>query len=168
MQAKEECLAAQRMLLKLARCLGADTGWLQPICIESPEGGKINIYLHSTGDACPDAMRRYEALSCGIHAAVYIPERGTLLPSLGLLNTIRRPKTYARLDRKSAILFTYGRDVFREGVLELRTPPSGCPNIVVVLDEHGEPIGWGRLRRTRSNPIIENLLDVGWYLRSGV
>ncbi|NPA04605.1 MAG: hypothetical protein GXO09_00730 [Crenarchaeota archaeon] len=169
MQAEKDCIEALRLLAGLSKCIGANTSWARIRCVKGRKG--INLYLHTISQETLEILKEADILSYGVHIAVYTRGRRgrhILLPSLGLLNYIRTPRTYVRVNRKAAILFTYGRDILPEGIIELRKPPRECPNILPVLDEYGEPIGWGRLNLSQGKPIIENLLDVGWYLRSGV
>ncbi len=114
---------------------------------------------------------RAEIFTAGIHIARI--KRGKITPLLGLLAIIRLaekippPTGYAVVNEKAEKLFLYGKDVFQENILKLSQP--GCnKNYVIVLNEHNDALGWGRIRKQQNTIYIQNIIDVGWYLRSGV
>ncbi len=84
-----------------------------------------------------------------------------------LAEEVEEIRVYVR--ERSAVLFTYGRDVLPEGVVEVLGPE--VPRLVAVMfrDELGEHcVGVGRLRFTRDGrPMVDNVIDRGWYLRRG-
>jgi 60S ribosome subunit biogenesis protein NIP7 len=73
-------------------------------------------------------------------------------------------KGYVVVNRRSERVFLYGRDVLPEGIVEIK--PSNCGGMLVVLSEDREPLGWGRVVKRRR--IVKNIIDLGWYLRSGI
>ncbi|HID41170.1 MAG TPA: hypothetical protein EYP33_03330, partial [Pyrodictium sp.] len=77
---------------------------------------------------------------------------------------------YVVVKARGEKLFLYGRDVLPESIATYRPMPKGrCRRYpVLVVNERIEPLGWGRPRRGRDSIYIENILDAGWYLRSGV
>jgi 60S ribosome subunit biogenesis protein NIP7 len=107
--------------------------------------------------------------TAGIHVARYC--RGRLVPLLGLLHLLRGRLNshYLVVNEVAEKLFLYGRDVFQESVVRVAVNHdclrSGVP--LVVVNIYGDPLGYARPSR-RGRIIFENLLDVGWYLRSGV
>ena len=107
----------------------------------------------------------------GIHVARLRGEK--LVPLLGLAaiirleNKIPPPRGYVVINTRAEKLFLYGRDVFGENVAETKT--SKCKeNYVLVLSQLHDPLGWGRLLRRQNTIYIQNIIDAGWYLRSGV
>ncbi|WP_457620076.1 PUA domain-containing protein [Methanopyrus sp.] len=70
---------------------------------------------------------------------------------------------------QAAVLFTYGRDVLPESIVEIRGPKE--PRLVAVMyrDDLGEHcVGVGRLRFSEDGrPMVDNVIDRGWYLRRG-
>ncbi len=98
-----------------------------------------------------------------------------LLPTLGLLSLAERAgvaprRHYVVADEHAANLFTYGRDLFEKSLQKVMIDESctrrGIP--LVVADPKGGLLGYGAPRRKAGRLLIHNLLDVGWYLRSGV
>ncbi|MCQ6254275.1 NIP7 N-terminal domain-related protein [Methanocaldococcus sp.] len=65
---------------------------------------------------------------------------------------------YAVVNKKGETLFLYGRDIFKESIIEVKG--SGR---IVVFNENKEVLGIGFLE----NNIIKNIKDKGWYLREG-
>ncbi len=108
--------------------------------------------------------------TAGVHIAV---ARGRVLqPSLGLLSLLSRedmqPGThYAMITWRGAVFFLYGRDVLPGSIVRVSIK-QGCRLPLIVLDPDGLPLGYGRPRRRNGELIILNVLDAGWYLRSGV
>ncbi len=84
-----------------------------------------------------------------------------------LAEEVEEIRVYVR--EKSAILFTYGRDVLPQGVVEVLGPEE--PRLVAVmfrneLGEHCVGVGWLRFTRD-GRPMVDNVIDRGWYLRRG-
>lgn len=115
-------------------------------------------------------MRPENTIAIGLQVAVIVDDK-RLLPSLGLLSLIRRygsvENHYAVISEQAARLYTYGRDVFRESVIELKQNTRCSNEPIIVLNPRREPLGFGRLQQ-RGRVLIRNLIDVGWYLRSGL
>jgi len=94
---------------------------------------------------------------------------GKFFPSFNLLNMITQKKGNSIIvDKKTAWLFVCGRDVFKKGI----TKVSGSPrkgDYVLVLNTYNECLGFGRLlsdlEGKRENVVLENLLDIGDFLR---
>ncbi|KSW11681.1 hypothetical protein CF15_02355 [Pyrodictium occultum] len=184
MQAGEDWVAcsprARGELEKLLSCLGVprsleDLG-LGLLC-RRRDNGVEDIYALSRPLAAalaglPDAARGALA-SVGVHVARL--RQGRLIPLLGLCSLLARHRLrpsrgLAVVGEKGEKLFLYGRDVLPESILRY-TPMPGveCSRYpVLVANARMEPLGWGRSRRRRDRIYIENIVDAGWYLRSGV
>ena len=72
------------------------------------------------------------------------------------------------LDEKAEKKYLYGRDV----LLHINHPPArripGEPGFVIVLNGKREVLGWGSIPDvTRGKIKLQNIIDVGWYLRRG-
>ena len=104
--------------------------------------------------------------TAGIHVARLC--RGRLHPLLGLLAVIDGVRDhYAVVDEEAEKLFLYGRDVFRERVVELKVAERCGSQPLIVVNRFGDPLGFAAYR-PQGRVILANLLDAGWYLRSGV
>ncbi len=93
-------------------------------------------------------------------AGLYIGEikRKKFIPSLELAYILKKyAKNLIYVNEKSEQLFLYGRDVFREGIIEIRGESGRC----IVLNKFGDVLGIGEFR----NNIVKNLADRGLYLR---
>ncbi|MCE4606909.1 MAG: hypothetical protein F7B59_06235 [Desulfurococcales archaeon] len=105
--------------------------------------------------------------SVGLHVAT-IKKRG-VTPSLDLAKYVTRKckssdYRHAMVSPKGEQAFLYGRDVFKNNIIE--TPED--EGLLIVLNTRKEPLGWGYLKREDGKELlIENIKDVGWYVRSG-
>jgi len=175
-----ECREATGEIDKLLECLGVnkrleDLG-LQVICRQGP-GDVLDVYAMASPVAeavlsLPRGLRS-SITSVGIHVAR--ARRGRLTPFLGMCSVIARYRLrprqgYVVVKPQGERLFLYGRDVLPESIVSYRPmPPGRCGTYpVLVLNEWMEPLGWGRPRRRHDRIYIENIIDAGWYLRSGV
>jgi 60S ribosome subunit biogenesis protein NIP7 len=127
-------------------------------------------HIHASVNRLPPLSE--EPYTHGVQVAI-IRRDGGLLPTLGLLSLAHREglaprRHYAVVSWRAATLFLYGRDVLQTSLLELQESRScrGLP--LVVLTPAGEPLGYGRPTRRNGELLIRNILDAGWYLRSGV
>jgi ribosome biogenesis protein Nip4 len=72
------------------------------------------------------------------------------------------------VDRKSEWLFVCGRDIFKEGIVNV-TGLGKKGDYTIVLNQNHECLGFGRimcdLEKAKDGVVIENLLDVGDFLR---
>ncbi len=96
-------------------------------------------------------------------------KKGVFFPSFNLLNLlVPSAQNKVVLDRKAAWLFICGRDVFRKGVLKT-FGPKGKGTAVLVLNEFGECLGFGRLTggsgEVEDGVAVRNVLDLGDFLR---
>jgi ribosome biogenesis protein Nip4 len=105
--------------------------------------------------------------SAGLYVATIKKEEIT--PSLDLAKQIARKcrlfeYRHAIVSDKGEQVFLYGKDVFKENILEY-SPSEG---FLIVINRNKEPLGWGFLKmRDGKELLIENIKDVGWYVRSG-
>ncbi len=123
-------------------------------------GGEcVEVFLVEPS-ASAEALGRPPFLA-GVHSLRLCGDRTERL--MGLLSALwgRIDRGYIVVDGRAEALFLYGRDVFARSVL--RQSPSRC-GVYAVLNSRGEPLGWAE-RRGR---VYRNLLDAGWYLRSGL
>jgi len=95
--------------------------------------------------------------------------KGKFFPGLELLRMIAEKKANkVVVDKRAEWLFICGRDVFRRGVIEV-VGSSEKGDYVLVLNRRNECLGYGRamhdLRQGKERIVIENVLDIGDYLR---
>ena len=160
----------------ISECLGLSLEELlmdrELICREKKRN--IDVYIARRNLVEELSMIRNKGLTpftIGIHIARLRGEK--LVPLLGLAaiirlgNKIPPPRGYVAINTRAEKLFLYGRDVFGENVAEIKTPKCK-ENYVLVLSQLHDPLGWGRLLRRQNTIYIQNIIDAGWYLRSGV
>ncbi|MCE4615427.1 MAG: hypothetical protein F7B60_07895 [Desulfurococcales archaeon] len=105
--------------------------------------------------------------SAGLYIATI--KKREVTPSLDLAKRIARKCNlgnyrYARVSLKGEQVFLYGRDIFGENIIE----SAKGEGPLIILSREGEPLGWGYLKLAdRKELLIENIKDVGWYVRSG-
>ena len=113
-----------------------------------------------------------------VHAGVYLGVLGSedFTPSLQLGSALVR-KRVARsnmvwINEHASELYTYGRDVFGCSITKRSSGVFKENTWVLVLDELGEFLGWGKLMVSLESmkgpcekPVIKNMLDIGMYLR---
>jgi ribosome biogenesis protein Nip4 len=94
---------------------------------------------------------------------------GKFFPSFNLLNIVAQKKA-SRIDieKKAEWLFICGRDVFEQGITKV-TGSTKKGDYILVLNSYGECLGFGKilrnLDRKRRGPAVENILDIGDFLR---
>jgi len=105
------------------------------------------------------------------YAGAYLGEAkdGGFLPSFNLLNMIAQKKANRiNLEKKAEWLFICGRDVFEQGITKA-TGSTKKGDYVLVLNSYDECLGFGRILRNldekRRGPTVENILDIGDFLR---
>jgi 60S ribosome subunit biogenesis protein NIP7 len=131
----------------------------------------VDVYIASKTleDVLQILKHPVEIITIGVHS---FRVKKKVLPLLGFVSIIRRYglmpiKGYAIVNEKGEKLFLYGRDVFSNNIIELKEP--GCrQGYIMVLNMYKEPLGWGKIRRGHDTIYIQNVIDAGWYLRSGV
>ncbi len=188
MQAREKKLAPcpRKIVIMVARRISCHTtsGIPQSLtlyCLR--RGNHIDVYAvegrleEYIGDIARQENIAGDIVTIGVHIARLVEpdktDRGAkLAPMLGLAQLMRRytgiVKGYAVVNEHAEKLFLYGRDILQESIVELKPPPKTCKNIIVVLNKQLTPLGWGRIARRAERIYIQNLVDAGWYLRSGV
>jgi len=105
-------------------------------------------------------------VSVGVH--VFRKQLDKLLPMLGLLNFIKPRKGYVVVNYEGMKHFLYGKDVLHNNIIEIVEFPADCELPYIVMGPKGEAVGYGRFAVFKGKPLIRNVLDLGWYLRSGV
>lgn len=72
------------------------------------------------------------------------------------------------VDDKAAWLFICGRDIFKQGILQVEDSREKG-SYTLIMNRHGECLGFGRIRRNldkvKSGVAVENVLDIGDFLR---
>lgn len=94
---------------------------------------------------------------------------GRFFPSFNLLNMVAQKKANRiNIGKKAEWLFICGRDVFEQGITKV-TGSTKKGDYILVLNSHDECLGFGKmlrnLDRKRSGPAVENILDIGDFLR---
>jgi ribosome biogenesis protein Nip4 len=107
------------------------------------------------------------------YAGVYLGKlKGNVFfPSFLLLTIMAEGKgNKIVVDKKTAWLFICGRDIFKQGIINLKgTKRKG--DYSLVLNEHDECLGFGKITRnvrkeTEANEVVvKNILDIGDFLR---
>ena len=105
------------------------------------------------------------------YAGTYLGKvkNGKFFPGFNLLNMIAQKKASGIvIEKKAEWLFICGRDVFKQGITKV-TGSMKKGDYTLVLNSYGECLGFGKilrnLGRKRRGPAVENILDVGDYLR---
>jgi ribosome biogenesis protein Nip4 len=93
-------------------------------------------------------------------------------PSLQLLKNIKKFKNSVVVEPKAEQRFLFGKDIQSKEVVwasELLGDET-----VVVCNEAGEPLGYGKaltnssiIKKLGKEIVVKNLDDLGWYLRQG-
>jgi len=96
-------------------------------------------------------------------------KHGEFFPSFNLLNMIAQEKANTiSLGKKAEWLFICGRDVFGQGITKVAGSMKKG-DYTLVLNVYGECLGFGRILRSlegkKKGPAVENVLDVGDFLR---
>ena len=112
-----------------------------------------------------------EKLGCpfavGLHVAS--SRRGRLYPTLALGQLIEHAivSCYLRLPERLVAKLTYGRSLLvNPRGLEHRL--RGCSLVAVLSEVTGRFVAWALVSRQGGKLLIKPVVDVGWYLRSGV
>ncbi len=143
------------------------------ICIDSGKCVELLTVAKSTARLAKNLANKLRGrdvtmFTLGVHTARLCGSR--LQPLLGILHLLpSKPcNHYIVVNEKGERLFTYGRDVFQENVLEAKID-SRCNYLpLLVVNRYGDILGFAKPRHLRGRVIFQNALDVGWYLRSGV
>lgn len=113
------------------------------------------------------------AASDFFHAGTYLGKTKdrTLFPSFPLLALMAKQKANkTTVDAKTEWLFICGRDIFKQGITEIRgSKKKGA--YTLILNQRGECLGFGTIlknpdeKQGKNRPIIKNVTDVGDFLR---
>ena len=105
------------------------------------------------------------------HAGTYLGKAkdGKFFPSFNLLDIIAQKKANKVIvDKKTEWLFICGRDIFKQGITKV-TGSTKKGDHVLILNAYGECLGFGKilhnLDEKRVGPAVENILDIGDFLR---
>jgi len=105
------------------------------------------------------------------HAGLYLGKvkKGVFFPSFNLLNMlVDVAENKVIIDRKAAWLFICGRDLFQAGITRIQGSQRKG-DYTLVLNEYGECLGFGQITRRLSeangNVVVNNVLDIGDFLR---
>jgi len=156
---------------QLLECYGYSrlTARLHPLCRVESQGSSLGYFL-----ARHRVAARHAPYVAGVHVAMLRRGRSRhILPTLGLISLAHRyglrPRHYVVVKQSAAVLFIYGRDVAEDSIVRIQRGGGPCKGLpLVVLDEFWEPIGYGTPAKRADELLIRNVLDAGWYLRSGV
>jgi ribosome biogenesis protein Nip4 len=90
-------------------------------------------------------------------------------PSFNLLGIIaQRNANRICVDKKTEWLFICGRDVFKQGIMKVAGSTKEN-DLTLVLNLQRECLGFGRILgnfdEKRAGPVVENILDLGDFLR---
>lgn len=107
------------------------------------------------------------------YAGVYLGKvKGTIFfPSFTLLAMIaKRKANKVTVDKKTAWLFICGRDIFKQGILNV-TGSKRKGDYALIQNEYNECLGFGKILRNmrdqkeKSKVFVKNILDIGDFLR---
>ncbi len=118
-----------------------------------------------------DASLRKFSTGQFFYAGLYLGKikKGVFFPSFNFLNLLMTTaKNKVVLNQSSGWLFICGRDVFQKGVIKV-WGAKRRGDAVLVINEFGECLGFGRLTRSLSELeegiLVRNVLDLGDFLR---
>jgi 60S ribosome subunit biogenesis protein NIP7 len=140
-----------------------------------PEAVYVELYvLEVPGAAYKDAFDVpqslsgvVESLEAAYSAGFYLGmiKREEFKPGLPLARRLSRlcgPQLRCHVvDSHGEKIFLYGREVWEEHV------KSWGQGLSVVVNEAGEPLGWGVDKAKRGRRVLVPSVDLGWYLRRG-
>ena len=105
------------------------------------------------------------------YAGIYLGKTvgGKLFPGFELLRLLAEKKASSIIvGKKTEWLFICGRDIFKQGIVNI-TGAGQKGDHVLVLNNHGECLGFGRivcdLSKTERGLAVKNILDIGDFLR---
>jgi len=108
------------------------------------------------------------------YAGIYLGKtrHGIFFPSFNLLDMIaeRKESNKIMVDEKTEWLFIVGRDVFRRGILNV-IGSRKKDAYTVVVNKHGECLGFGRIVRNldevkgEGEVVVKSVSDIGDFLR---
>ena len=137
----------------------------EAILVEHSGGAELLLVPRGLYDAARSFCSRVYTL--GLHAASL--RRGRLLPTLSLGQFIEHAivECYVRLPERLVAKLTYGKSIVVDAA---RTPHrlGGECRPAAVLAENDRFVAWAHVEKRADKLLIKPLVDVGWYLRSGV
>lgn len=147
-----------------ARSLGVDPRavYLELYVLEVPKAIYVDAF-----DVPPGLYRLLGSLESAYSAGFYLGmiRGGEFKPGLPLAWRLSRLCGVTLrchvVDPHGEKVFLYGREVWGEHVREWGEGLS------IVLNERGEPLGWGVVKAKRGRRVLEPSMDLGWYLRRG-
>ncbi|MET1102318.1 MAG: hypothetical protein ABWW69_07590 [Pyrodictiaceae archaeon] len=148
-------------------------------CIKKDDRVLISVYSPKTMKHILEKLDEAYLYWAGIQIAMLHEDK--VIPALGALSLLELAgieRNFVVVNERGEKLFLYGRDLFKNSIKEAHLENLSCTRgIVIVLNEEMIGLGWGRVKNPRFNrrtkkviefDYIENLIDLGWYLRSGV
>ena len=161
---------------KLLSCYTNNTHLINPknlLCIEKRNLTNIYYLKPNKPQHIHNILAKVNTqkiITIGIQIAIVKKRR--IHPTLGLLTLLKTNKTqpenhYAIVTGKAAELFTYGRDILQQSILSIKINKKCKEHPLIILTTNMEPIGYGTPYTTNDRILIQNILDIGWYLRSG-
>jgi len=107
------------------------------------------------------------------YAGLYLGEnkQRKFFPSFNLLSILSEQKANkVTIDKKAAWLFIYGKNIFRERIIEVEGDEKKG-DITLVLNNTNDCLGFGEIiidlskKPKKSEAVIKNFLDLGDFLR---
>ncbi|MEM1539608.1 MAG: hypothetical protein QXK33_04270, partial [Candidatus Bathyarchaeia archaeon] len=94
---------------------------------------------------------------------------GKFIPSFPLLFMIAdKTKNKVFVNDKAAWLFICGRDIFKEGIIQVEGS-TRKGDYSIILNRYGECLGYGLIvqnpRKAEKGVVVKNILDLGDFLR---
>jgi len=96
---------------------------------------------------------------------------GIFFPSFILLAMMAETKANKTMvDKKTAWLFICGRDVFKQGIIQM-TGSKSKGDYTLVLNQYNECLGFGRIlfnineQKDKSKVIVKNISNIGDFLK---
>jgi ribosome biogenesis protein Nip4 len=106
-------------------------------------------------------------------AGVYLGKlkKGVFFPGFNLLAMIGDNKDANKimLDERTEWLFIVGRDIFKQGIVEV-TGSKKRGDYTIVMNQHGECLGFGKVlcnidEEVNKRVVVKNISDIGDFLR---
>ncbi len=142
------------------------TRFIRQFTDENIEYEKIDRAYYYIPEQLKEIVEKHKPFAAGLFLG---EDKGKqFMPSIALLDWIaKRSRRKIVLNKKTAWLFTCGRDIFIEGIVS----GSGRKNdLVLIQNEDDENLGYGRVEfdlsgKSKGMVAITNILDKGHFLR---
>ncbi len=149
-------------------------GWVfveNEVHTNSSEIQRMNRELY---DFISHMEKRYKQIVAGVHIGnikdfqFRITLGGAL--AIGNLETSNKVK----LTEKGEKRFLYGRDLHEQDLVERKIEPDLLGKVVVICNRKGNVLGMGEYQPKMGSPksqysrVIRQIVDRGWFLRSGI